>query len=179
MATGPASGWAIAAAIAFIFLGFFAISEPWVAGLGVTVLVGWLLVIAGIVHLVAVFKAGGAWHVIWHAILGLLYLAGGFYFLSHPLLGLGSLTLLLATILIIEAVLEFIVYLQLRAAGASFWPVINCIVTLCLGGLIWIQWPSSSIWAIGILVGVNLLMTGFSRLILAMTLRSARGTIKG
>ncbi len=172
-------GWFIFTAIAFIFLGFFSIAEPWLAGMAVAVLVGWLLIIGGIVHLVAVFSGGGAGRVIWHVILGLLYLVGGFYFLTHPLLGLGSLTLFLATILIMEAVLEFIVYLRARALGASAWMLLNCGVTLFLGLLIWLHWPSSSIWAIGTLVGVNLLMTGFSRLMMAgaaRALASARPT---
>ena len=76
----------------------------------------------------------------------------------------GTLTLLLASVLFIAGVFEIAAYFQI--ATASGWLLANGIVTLVLGGLIWFQWPSSSVWAIGLLVGVNLLMTGFTRLML-------------
>ena len=167
------SGWFIAMAVLFIILGFLAIAEPAIAGLAVTLLVGWLLIVGGIVHLIAAFSGGGAGRVIWQVIIGIVYVLGGIYFLTHPLLGLGTLTLLLATIILIEAVLEFIAYFRTRSAsGGSGWLLVNALITLLLGGLIWFHWPSSSVWAIGTLVGVNLLMTGFSRLMLGLAVRT-------
>jgi uncharacterized membrane protein HdeD (DUF308 family) len=130
----------------------------------VTVLVGWLLVIGGLVHLVQAFSSGGIGRAIWQVILAVIYVIGGGYFLTHPLLGLGTLTLLLAAILLGEAVLGIVAYFQARGADGASWLLVNGIVTILLGGLIWIHWPSSSVWAIGTLVGVNLLMTGISRL---------------
>jgi uncharacterized membrane protein HdeD (DUF308 family) len=101
----------------------------------------------------------------------IIYILGGIYFLTHPLLGLGTLTLLLAVIILIEAVLEFIAIPRPRNEGGSGWMLFNGLITLFLGGLIWLHWPSSSVWAIGTLVGVNLLMTGISRLMLGMAAR--------
>ena len=165
------SGWYIAAAVLFIFLGMFAIIEPGVAGLGVTLLVGWLLVFGSGVHFVAAFKGGGAKQVIFQVLIGILYLVGGFYFLTHTIMAVGTLTLLLAGIILAEGVLEIIAYFRMRNEGASGWVLLNGIITLLLGGLIWFHWPSSSVWAIGTLVGVNLLMTGVSRLMFGMTAR--------
>ena len=108
---------------------------------------------------------------IWQLILGVIYILGGIYFLTHPLLGLGTLTLLLAGIILAEAVLEFIVYSRTRNEGGSGWTLANGLITLLLGGLIWFHWPSSSVWAIGTLVGVNLMMTGISRLMLGTAAR--------
>jgi uncharacterized membrane protein HdeD (DUF308 family) len=124
-----------------------------------------------VAHLVATFTGGGAGRVIWQVILGIIYIVGGIYFLTHPLLGLGTLTLLLAVIILMEAVLEFIAYFRARNEGGSGWMLFNGVITLFLGGLIWLHWPSSSVWAIGTLVGVNLLMTGISRLMLGMAAR--------
>lgn len=165
------SGWYIAAAVLFIFLGIFAIIEPGVAGLGVTLLVGWLLIFGGVMHFVAAFKGGGAKHVIFQVLIGILYLIGGFYFLTHTIMAVGTLTLLLAGIILAEGVLEIIAYFRTRGEGASGWLLLNGIITLLLGGLIWFHWPSSSVWAIGTLVGVNLLMTGISRLMFGMAAR--------
>lgn len=166
-----ASGWFIAIAVLFILLGMFAIAEPFVAGLGVTLLVGWLLVFGGVAHFIAAFKGGGAKHVIMQVLVGLVYLIGGGYFLTHTIMGVSTLTLLLATVILVEGVLEFVAYFRLRGTEGSAWLLVNGIVTVLLGGLIWFHWPSSTVWAIGTLVGVNLLMTGFSRLMLGLAAR--------
>ena len=165
-----ASGWFIAVAVVFILLGIMAIVEPVVAGLAVAILVGWLLIFGGVAHLFATF-GGGPGSIIWQVILGIIYIVGGIYFLKHPLLGLSTLTLLLAGIILAEAVLLFIAYFRTRNEGSSRWMLAKVLITLLLGGLIWFHWPSSSVWAIGTLVGVNLLMTGISRLMLGIGAR--------
>ena len=167
-----ASGWFIGMAVAFILLGIFAIVEPGVAGLAVTILVGWVLIFGGVMHTIAAFSGGGPGRVIWHVLIGIVYVAGGFYFLTHPLLGLGTLTLLLAVIILTEAAFEVIAYFRTRGAGGSGWLLVNALITLLLGGLIWFHWPSSSVWAIGTLVGINLLMTGISRLMIGIAARN-------
>jgi uncharacterized membrane protein HdeD (DUF308 family) len=167
-----ASGWVIAISIVFIILGILAIIEPEIAGLAVTILVGWLLVFGGVAHLIAAFSGGGAGRVIWHVILGLIYVAGGVFYLLHPGLGLTTLTLLLAGIILAGAVLEFIAFFHSRKEKGSGWLLLNGLIALIVCALIWAHWPSSSVWAIGTLVGVNLLMTGVSRLMLGMAARN-------
>jgi uncharacterized membrane protein HdeD (DUF308 family) len=166
------TGWYIATAVLLIVLGIFAIIEPGVAGLGVTLLIGWLLVFGAFTHLIAAFKGGGAKQVIFQVLVGVVYLIGGLYFVTHPLLAIGTLTLVLASVILVEAVLEIISYFRLKTENsASGWILLNGIITLLLGGLIWFHWPSSSAWAIGILVGVNLLMTGMTRLMFGVAAR--------
>jgi uncharacterized membrane protein HdeD (DUF308 family) len=166
-----ASGWFIGMAILFILLGMMAIIEPGVAGWAITILVGWLLIFGGVAHLVAALTGGGAGRVIWQVLIGIVYVLGGVYFLTHPLLALGTLTLLLAAIILGEGVLEVIAYFRTRGEGGSGWLLVNALITLLLGSLIWFHWPSSSVWAIGIIVGVNLLMTGMSRLMFGLAAR--------
>lgn len=173
-----ATGWFIAIAVVFILLGMFAIAEPWIAGLGVTLLVGWLLVFGAVAHFISAFKGGGAKHVIMQVLVGLVYLIGGGYFLTHTIMGVSTLTLLLATVILVEGVLEFVAYFRLRSTGGSAWLLVNGVVTVFLGGLIWFHWPSSSIWAIGLLVGVNLLMTGISRLMLGLAARRLASSLQ-
>jgi len=160
-----ASGLYIGMAVVFIILGLLAIVEPTVAGLAVTILVGWLLIFGGGAHLVAAFS------VIWQVLIGIVFIAGGIYYLTHPLLGLGTLTLILAVIILMAALFELIAYFASRGAAGSGWLLMNALITLFLGGLIWFHWPSSTVWAIGTLVGVNLLMTGISRLMLGLAAR--------
>jgi len=170
-----ATNWFIAIAVLFILLGIFAIAEPWTAGLGVTLLVGWLLVIGAVAHFFAAFKGGGAKHVILQVLVGIVYLIGGFYFLTHTIMGVSTLTLLLSGVILAEGVLEIVAYFRLKSVHGASWLLINGVVTLLLGGLIWFHWPSSSVWAIGTLVGVNLLMTGISRLMVGLAARKLVG----
>jgi len=165
------SGWVMAMAVVFIILGVLAIIEPMVAGLAIALLVGWLLIAGGVAHVVSAFSGGGAGRVIWQILLAVVYLVGGFYFITHPLLALGTLTLYLALILLVEAVVEILTYFQTRALGGSGWQLVNGVVTLLLGLMIWSQFPSSAVWAIGTLIGVNLLMTGISRFMIASAAR--------
>ena len=163
------SGWLIVAAILFIVLGVFAIIEPAVAGLGVALLVGWLLIFGGISHFISAFEGGGAKRVLFQILAGVVFLLGGYYLLTHPLLALGTLTLLLAAVILAAGVCEIVTYFRLRSEQDSGWMLANGIVALVLGGMIWLQWPSSSVWAIGTLVGVNLLFTGITRLMVGLT----------
>ena len=163
------SGWLIVAAILFIVLGAFAVIEPYVAGLGVALLVGWLLIFGGVSHFVSAFEGGGAKRVIFQILAGVLFVVGGYYMVTHPLLALGSLTLLLAALILAAGVCEIVTYFRLKGEQASGWMLFNGIVALILGALIWLHWPSSSVWAIGTLVGVYLLMTGIARLMIGLT----------
>ena len=157
--------WLTATAVVFIVLGVAAIVEPWIAGLALTVLVGWLLVAGSMAHLISAF-AGGVGHAIWQTTVGLAYGAAGVCFLKHPAMTLSAFTLLLAVVLIVESAFEFYAYIWQREEEGSHWLLLNAVLTMMLAGLIWLRWPGTSTWAIGTLVGLNLLATGFTRLML-------------
>ena len=165
------TSWFIAMAVLFIILGILAIIEPGVAGLAVTLLVGWALIFGAVAHFVTAFKGSGTKRVIGQVLIGLVYLIGGSYFLTHVFMAVGTLTLLLGGIILAEGVIEIVAYFRTRQEGASGWLLFNGIVTLLLGCLILFHWPSSSVWAIGTLVGINLLMTGISRLMFGLAAR--------
>jgi uncharacterized membrane protein HdeD (DUF308 family) len=157
--------WLTATGVVFSVLGVAAIVEPWIAGLALTVLVGWLLVAGSVTHVISAFT-DGLGHAIWQATVGLAYGAAGVWFLMHPSMALGALTLLLAAVLIVEAGFEFYAYIWQREDDGSGWLLLNAVVTMMLAGLIWLRWPGTSVWAIGTLVGLNLLTNGFTRLML-------------
>jgi len=164
------SKWFTATAVLFIVLGIMAIAEPMVAGLAVAILTGWLFLLAGGLHIVEAF-GGGVGRALWQLLLGAIYVMGGLYLITHPLVALGTLTLFLAAMLLAESILRAVAYVQSRSDERSPWTLVNAIVTFLLGGMIWRQWPSSSVWAIGTLVGINLLMGGTSGLMLKNRLR--------
>ena len=172
-----AGSWLIGTALLFILLGIAAVVEPLIAGLAVTALVGFLLIAGGLTHIISVVRRddGGA---VWHVTLGLVYMAGGVYFLSHPLLALEALTLLLAMLLFVETGVDLVAYSAQRREAGAIWLLVNAFVTALLGTLIAMHWPSMSVWAIGTLVGINLLTTGFSRLMLGTAARSVARQVR-
>ena len=156
-----------------IVLGIMAIGAPFLAAVAVNVIVAWLILVAGVVHIVLAFHAHGAGSVIWKLLVGLAYLAFGGYLLIHPVLGVASLTLVLAGLFVIEGVLNLILYARMRSLRGSTWVLIDGIITLLLGLMIYLQWPSSSVWAIGILVGVSLMISGAARIGMTFAVRRA------
>ena len=163
--------WLIVTACLFILLGVLAIAEPFVAGLAVTLLVGWLLIAGGATHIISIFHRddGGA---VWHLALGLVYIAGGMYFLSQPVIALEALTLLLAMLLFVEAGIDLVAYSAQRREPGAVWLLVNAFVTALLGTLIAMHWPSMTVWVIGTMLGLNMLTTGFSRLMLGLAARN-------
>lgn len=158
------TAWYILAAVLFILLGLFALIQPARAVVGITLLLGWLLVLGGLAHLIATLKGGSAKRVFFQVLSAIAFVLGGVYILTHPQLAISTLTALLAVVILAEGVFDIISYFRLQREHPAGWMLLNGIVALLLAGLIWAQWPSSSTWAIGTLVGVNLLMTGISRL---------------
>jgi uncharacterized membrane protein HdeD (DUF308 family) len=104
-------------------------------------------------------------------LVGLAYVFFGVYLILHPLLGVASLTLMLAVLFLIEGVLNVILFFQMRFMRGAFWVLVDGIVTLLLGLMIYFQWPSSALWAIGVLVGVSMIISGLTRVMLSLSVR--------
>ena len=147
--------------------------SPFLAAVAVNVAIAWLIVLAGIVHVILAFRAHGAGSMIWKLLVGVAYVFFGGYLITHPVLGVASLTLILASLFLIEGILNIILFFQMRASGGSSWVLVDGIVTLLLGLMIYMQWPSSSAWAIGVLVGVSMIISGVARVMLSLAVRKA------
>jgi uncharacterized membrane protein HdeD (DUF308 family) len=166
--------------ILMLICGFLAITLPLASGIGVAIVIGWLLLISGVWHLLFGFRSGsGIGGFLWQLLLAIVYGAAGLMVLLYPLAGLAWLTLVLATFLLIEAALEFVLYFNIRRRVNSGWVLVDGIITLLLGILIWAQWPFSSAWAVGTLIGVSLIFSGISRLMLSSAVsRGATGATR-
>jgi len=165
-------GLSILLSVLMIVAGILAIASPVAAGIAVNVLVAWLLVFSGCVHLVFSWHTRTSGGFLWELLVGLLYIFTGGYLLAHPVAGLESLTIVLAIYLLLEAILEFVLGFLLRPLPGSGWLLFDGIITLILSVMIWRTWPSSSAWVIGTLVGVSMLFSGASRLMLSLAARS-------
>ena len=103
----------------------------------------------------------------WEILLGLVYGAIGLYLLARPVVGLESLTFAVAIYLFVEGVLELILSFRLRPSSGTGWLLIDGIITLVLAVMIWSTWPSTAAWVIGTLVGIGMLFSGITRLMLS------------
>ena len=166
------SGWSIAVSILMILAGVLAIAVPLAAGIAVNIVVAWLLVFAGVAHLVFGWHLRGIGGALWQMLVGLLYIGVGIYLLVHPLAGLVTLTLALAIYLFAEGVLELILSFQVRPRQGWGWLLLDGIVTLILAIMIWRTWPASTEWVIGTLVGISMIFSGTTRLMLSLAARS-------
>lgn len=172
-----AMGMSIGMALVMIVLGFLAAFLPLATGIGVSIVVSWIIVFSGFAYLAHAFSARGTGAVLWRMLIGIIYVVGGVYLAFHPGLALESLTLVVAAIFFVESVLEIVVFFQFRALSGSGWLLFDGIVTLILAYVIWRPWPSSSAWAIGTLLGINLIMSGFTRLMYSVMARKTLKTI--
>lgn len=166
-----AATWSIVLSVLMIAAGVLAIFSPAVAGVAVTVFFGWMLIFSGLLHLVFAWQAGRPGAVVWEILIGMLYGGIGLYLLAQPVAGLQSLTLALAMYLVVEGVLEFVLSFQLRPLPGTGWLLFDGIVTLLLAVMIASAWPVSAGWAVGTLVGISMLFSGVTRLMLSAAVR--------
>jgi len=172
-----ASTLSIVWGVLLIIFGMVAISSPFLAAVAVNVAIAWLIALAGVVHLMLAFRAHGAGSMIWKLLVGIAYILFGAYMIMHPVLGVASLTLILASLFLIEGILNIILFSKMRSLGGSSWVLVDGIITLVLGLMIYLQWPSSSAWAIGILVGVSMIISGVTRVMLSLAVRKATAAV--
>ncbi len=172
-----ASTLSIVWGVLLIIFGMVAISSPFLAAVAVNVAIAWLIVLAGVVHLMLAFRAHGAGSMIWKLLVGIAYILFGAYLIMHPVLGVASLTLILASLFLIEGILNIILFFKMRSLGGSSWVLVDGVITLVLGLMIYLQWPSSSAWAIGILVGVSMIISGVTRVMLSLAVRKASAAV--
>jgi len=171
VAVKQASKWATVWGVALIVFGALAIGEPFLAAIALATFIAWLLVFVGIVHVGLAFHAHSGKSLGWKALVGLAYIFVGGYLLFRPVAGVATLTLMLAFLFMVEGVLDFMLWWKSRSAQGAFWILVDSLITLVLGGMIYVHWPSSSVWAIGTLVGISMMITGVTRIMLSQAAR--------
>jgi uncharacterized membrane protein HdeD (DUF308 family) len=170
-------GWSLFFAVLIIVTGLIAIVVPMVSGIAITLVVGWFFSVVGILHFFFAWKTHSTRGVVWEILLGLLYLASAAYLLIHPVAGLASLTLILAVYLVFKAIVETVQYFHLLPRHGSVWLLVDAIVSLVLAFMIGRTWPFSSLWVIGTLVGISMVFTGVTRLMLVFEARRVLGSL--
>jgi uncharacterized membrane protein HdeD (DUF308 family) len=141
------------------------------------VLLGWALIFAGIAEFVFALHSQTVGNFFLRVFLSLLYAGCGLWLAFFPIDGVTALTGLLGTLLLVGAGLATVTAFQIRPLDGWGWFLFDAVVSFLMGTLILVRWPSSSLWAIGTLVGAAVLMGGISRIMIASKIRSSAGTV--
>ena len=172
------ASWSILMGVIMAALGIFLILYPLATAAITTVLLGWTLIFVAIAEFVFALNSQTVGKfflkILLGAVLGIVGIALAFF----PLRGVAVLTVFLGTMLLVYGAIDAVAAFQLRPAQGWGWFLFEGIVTALIGVLILERWPSSSLWAIGTLVGAAVLAGGVSRIMLAAKIRSGARDIE-
>lgn len=162
----------LAQGLVMMVLGVAAVSVPLLSTLATEIFVGWLFIIGGIVRIASLPRTrvtpGFWWSLLTAVVVGLL----GVLLVAQPLKGELTLTMMLVALFILEGAVALYMAYELRKHVQNWgWTLFKGVVDLWLAFLIWSGWPGSAAWAIGLIVGINMMFYGLS---LAMTALGAR-----
>jgi uncharacterized membrane protein HdeD (DUF308 family) len=158
--------------VILIIFGIIAIAIPTISTIFAETWVAVILISSGFAKLVYATQTRDRGGFVWKLLLSGLYIATGVMLFVYPKTGILTLTLLLGSFLLTEGVFELILAFRLRPQQNWTWVLGDGIITLILGAMIWFQWPFNAPWILGTLVGVSVLFTGVSRVMLSLNTRS-------
>jgi len=167
-----ASPWLIVWSTVTFVCGILAIILPLTISFGIALIIGSLILAAGIGHLFYAFQTRSVDGFLWQILLSTLYVIAAICLLANPLLSVLSLSLFLAIFLLLEGIVEFALYFRVRRFRHSVWLLLDGIGTVVLGILMISQWPPASPEIIGALIGISLMLSAISRLIFTMAIRA-------
>jgi uncharacterized membrane protein HdeD (DUF308 family) len=155
-------GWVV------LIAGVFALISPLVAGAFFTVMVGAMMLIAGITRVIDAFQGGG----FWSGLFGAVYCIVGLKIMLTPLTGLLALTMILVIYFLVVGITEIIAAFKIRPVDGWGYLLFSGIVSVLLSLMIWNQWPLSGAWAVGVLVGIQLMISGMTMITVGSALKN-------
>jgi len=163
----------LAEGIVMMVLGLLAIAVPEVATLAITIFIGWLFFIGGIFRTISVLQHRTMPGFVWSLLIAVLAILLGLILIARPIAGVLTLTIWLIVFFIVEGIAAIFLAIEHRRHLPSWgWVLLSGLVDLLLAYLIWDGWPSSAAWAIGLLVGINMVFVGLSLVMTALAART-------
>ena len=160
--------------IALVILGFLAVMAPAIASVAATVFFGWILLISGVAGLITTLRGRQIPGFGWSLLSAVVGIVAGLLLLVWPLQGTLSLTAVLIAFLWIEGAVTILYALEHRAAlsGRWGWMLASGVLDVGLGALILAGLPGTALWALGVIVGINLLFGGWALILMALHARA-------
>ncbi|MBT5433609.1 MAG: HdeD family acid-resistance protein [Alphaproteobacteria bacterium] len=153
--------------LALIVLGTIAIAVPAVFTLAIEALIGVLLLIGGIARLFRCIGAKDGGPRLWPVIAALVSIVAGVFLLANPVAGTITLTAIVIVLLLAEGAAKTVGAFALRPNRSWAWLLFNGLIDIALGALLWAGLPSTALWALGLMVGISLIMTGWTAIMLS------------
>ena len=169
-------GWLLVLGLSMVILGTIALIIAPAATLGTVLVLGWLLVVSGVVEAIQAFRVRKWTGIFLHLIGGVLGILVGLLIVTHPVAGALVWTLLFASFFTAIGLFRLVAAIRLKFPNWG-WVAFDGAVTLVLGTLLWIDWPGSGLWFLGFAVGVSLLLRGWSYVMFAIAVRSVPVTV--
>lgn len=168
-------GWIVALGVIYVLGGLVALSNEVLSTFVSLAIIGAMMFVAGAVEIVSAFqmKSWGSFF-LW-ILLGLLYCIAGALVFYNPLLAVSVITLVIGAALVASGIVRFILAFQLPKESPRLLVALSAVVTLLLGGIILAQWPVSSLFMLGIFLGVDLLISGFGWISVGLALKNRNG----
>lgn len=171
------AGWSVFAGVLIIALGIFLVAYPFLTAAVTVLMLGIVLLAAGVVEFVLALRFKSAGDFFLKLFSSIIYGITGFILMTRPLTGVAVLTLFVGSLFLVQGVILGV--LAFRAEkGTRGWLLLDAAVTLILSFLILGQWPVSSVWAIGTLVGIAVIMRGVTRIATSLAIRRAAGAVE-
>lgn len=161
------AGWSLFMGILTAAIGVVMIIYPLATATVSTLFFGWTLILAGVAQVIFAFSSQTVGNFFLKLLLAVLYGIAGIALAAFPPAGVLTLTAVIGTMLIAQAIIEMVLAFSLPIAGGRGWFVTSSIASALLGILILAQWPSSAVWTIGTLVGAAVLFNGISRIVIS------------
>jgi uncharacterized membrane protein HdeD (DUF308 family) len=156
------SGWIIALGVVYIIAGIIALGSVVLATVATVFVVGIMMVIAGVAEVVNAFQIKTWGKFLFWLLFGALYIAAGFITFENPLLAAAILTLFLGIALIASGIMRIVLAFSMQAVMPWIWVLLSGIITLLLGLVIVAHWPVSSLYILGLFLGIDLVLAGAS-----------------
>jgi len=166
-------GWLLALGILFLVLGIIGLGMTFTLTMASILFFGILILIGGVVQIIESFKCRGWKSIVYHILIGILYLLAGIFMVTNPAAASAVLTLMLAFALIAVGLVRIVVAFQLRGMKNWGWPFIGGILTVLLGLMIAVKWPVSGLFVIGLLVAIEMIIHGWSYLFIALAAKAS------
>jgi uncharacterized membrane protein HdeD (DUF308 family) len=170
--------WSIFMGVLTAALGVFLIAYPLATATITTLLLGWVLIFVGITEFVFALHSQTVGKFFLKVLLGVVYGVAGIALALFPVHGVAALTILLGVLLLVYAGIAAVTAFQLRPVEGWGWFLFDGVAAAFMGILVLARWPSSSLWAIGTLVGVAVLIGGISRIMIASKIRRGAGGVE-
>ena len=156
------SGWIIALGVVYLVGGIIALSSVVMATAASVLIVGIMMIIAGVAEVVNAFQVRTWGKFILWLLLGALYIVAGLLTFANPLLAAALLTLLLGASLVASGIMRLILAFSMKDGAHWGWVLLSGLITLLLGFVILSRWPVSSLYVLGVFLGIDLVLAGAS-----------------